>query len=252
MWNLQAHCLQVRYLPEDHTGTQLQDALSVTLEQWDLDKKKLTATTTDSASDIKLACQLLKWRRSNCFGHNLDLAINKGLNDRRIERALSICRKVEAAFSSSWKRQRNLKDTHVQKGLPQKKLKSDVCTRWGSKADMIGRIVEQQDAIHVVLGQDRKASHLVPTWQDVDVLQSVLKAIESFKDLTDLLSGEKRITCSAIKPLIKVINDKIIIPQDDNSGLALEIKSRIKADLESRYEHSEINLLLDVCAFLDP
>ena len=145
-----------------------------------------------------------------------------------------------------------MKDTQVQKNLPQKKLKGDVCTRWGSKANMIKRIVEQQDAISVVLGQDRKTSHLLPTWQDLDVLQSILKAIEGFKDLTDLLSGEKRITCSAIKPLIKVINDKIVIPQDDDSALTLEIKGRIKADLESRYESSEISLLLDVCSFLDP
>ena len=79
-----------------------------------------------------------------------------------------------------------------------------------------------------------------------------MKAIEGFKDLTDLLSGEKRITCSAIKPLIKVINDKIVIPQDDDSALTLEMKDRIKADLESCYESSEISLLLDVCSFLDP
>ena len=145
-----------------------------------------------------------------------------------------------------------MKDTQVQKNLPQKKLKGDVRTRWGSKVNMIERIVEQQDAIRVVLGQDRKTSHLLPTWQDLDVLQSILKAIEGFKDLTDLLSREKRITCSAIKPLIKVINDKIVIPQDDDSSLTLEIKGRIKADLESRYESSEISLLLDVCSFLDP
>ena len=117
---------------------------------------------------------------------------------------------------------------------------------------MIKRIVEQQDAIRVVLGQDRKTSHLLATWQDLDVLQSILKAIEGFKDLTDLLSGEKQITCSAIKPLIKVINDKIVIPQDNDSVLTLEIKGRIKADLESRCESSEISLLLDVCSFLDP
>ena len=135
-----------------------------------------------------------------------------------------------AAFSSSWKRQRDLKDTQVQKGLPQKKLKGDICTRWGSKVDMIERIVEQQDAIHVVLGQDPKASHLVPTWQNIDVLQSILKAVEGFKDLTDLLSGEKWITCSAIKPLIKIIN-KIVILQGDNSGLTLEIKRLTLKDI---------------------
>ena len=101
--------------------------------------------------------------------------------------------------------------------------------------DKIGRLLIQQ----------------LPTWQDLDVLQSVLKATEGFKDLTDLLSGEKRITCSAIKPLIRVINDKIVIPQDGDSKLTLKIKGCIKADLASHYENSEINQLLNVCSFLD-
>ena len=60
----------------------------------------------------------------------------------------------------------------------------------GSKADMIERIIEQQDAIHVVLGQNRKVSHFVPSWQDFDILQSVLKAARAVKNLTGLLCVE--------------------------------------------------------------
>ena len=251
-WNLQSHCLQANYMPQDHTGEQLQDALSTSFDEWSLDPNKLVAITTDSGSNNKLACQLLKWKRLSCFGHNLDLAINKGLQDNQIDRALSLCRKVVASFSYSWKRQRDLKEIQQQKDLPLKKLKGDVCTRWGSKADMIERIIEQQDAIRVVLGQDRKVSHLIPSWQDFDVLQSVLEAVRGFKDLTDLLSGEKRVTCSTIKPLIEVVNDKIVTPKDDDTELTLEIKQRIKNDLESRYQNPEMNFLLDKCAFLDP
>ena len=70
------------------------------------------------------------------------------------------------------------------------------------------RIMEQQDVICMVSSQDRKVSHLVPTWQDFDVLESVLEALKGFIDLTDLLLGEKRVICSAIKPLIEVINSK--------------------------------------------
>ena len=35
---------------------------------------------------------------------------------------------------------------------------------------MVARVLEQKSAIRVVLGADRKQSHLVPTWQDMDVL----------------------------------------------------------------------------------
>ena len=55
------------------------------------------------------------------------------------------------------------------KNLPKKKLKGNVVTRWGSKVEMMERIIEQQDAIRLVLSQDRKMSNLVPTWQDLDI-----------------------------------------------------------------------------------
>jgi len=116
---------------------------------------------------------------------------------------------------------------------------------------MIERVMEQQDAIRMVLGQDRKVSHLVPSWQDFDVLQSVLNAVKGFKDLTDLLSSKKRVTFSAIKPLIEVI-DKIVVPRDDDTDLNLEIRECIKSDLDNQYQSDEMSSLLDTCTFLDP
>ena len=59
-------------------------------------------------------------------------------------------------------------------------------------------------------------------------------------------------TCSAIKPLLKVIYDKMVSPKEEDSTLTCEIKSRIKNDLEGRYATAEIYLLLDICSFLDP
>ena len=78
-----------------------------------------------------------------------------------------------------------------------------------------------------------------------------MAAVKPFQGLTDLLSGEKHVTCSAIKPLLKVIDDKMVTLKDEDSTLTCEIKSRIKNDLEGWYASTEINLLLDVCSFLD-
>jgi hypothetical protein len=154
-WTLESHCLQAHYTPEDHT--------SLNLQEWNLEEKNLVAITTDSGSNIKHACNLLKWNRLSCFGHNLDLAINKGLNDHRVNCILAVCQKVIATFSYSWKRKRDLTVAQEQYNLPQKKLKAAVSTRWGSKIDMVVRIIEQRDALRIVLGQDHKTSHLVPT-----------------------------------------------------------------------------------------
>ena len=75
-------------------------------------------------------------------------------------------------------------------------------------------------------------------------------ALKDFDKLTDILSGEKHVTCSAIKPHIKLIGDKYVYQND--SELTLEIKVHIKEDIESCYSSDEINLLCDTCSFLDP
>ena len=38
-------------------------------------------------------------------------------------------------------------------------------------AKMVSRILEQKEAIRLVLSADRSTSNIVPTWQDLDVLQ---------------------------------------------------------------------------------
>ena len=55
---------------------------------------------------------------------------------------------------------------------------------------MMQRTLEQEPVIRRVLSNDRKASHLVPTWQDVDILEGVVKALEPVADFTDMPSGK--------------------------------------------------------------
>ena len=86
-------------MPEAHTGSNLQNTLTSSLDQWNLDPKKQVAVTSDSGANIKQACELLDWQRLSCFGHNLDLAVHKGLDDgkMRIDTVLRKC--SMAAFS---------------------------------------------------------------------------------------------------------------------------------------------------------
>ena len=87
--------LSGNYMPEDHTG----EHLSTSLMKWGLHSTKLVAITTDNGNNSKLPCELLTWMHVSCFGHNLDLAINKGLNDSRVDRVISLCRKALSSFS---------------------------------------------------------------------------------------------------------------------------------------------------------
>ena len=247
-WELKSYCLQMHYLPQDHNATNIKEVLTETLELWKLEAVKLVGITTDSGANVKLACELLNWRRLSCFGHNLNLAIGKGLNDNRIQRALRICRGVVAAFSRSWKKRRDLVAAQEQKNLPIHKLKLDVVTRWGSVYDMVDRQIE---AIRIVLCDDRSSSHLIPSWQDCDILISVTSALKPLKIMTDALSGENCITISAVKPILNHISTELE-EADGDTDMAKEIKERIKVDFELRYLDDDISQLLELTSFLDP
>ena len=114
-WKLQSRCLQIAFMPQDHTADNLSAALSDVLDAWQLSSAKQVAITTDNGSNIELACSNLDWLRSSCFGHNLNLAVRKSVSDSRCVRALAVCKQRVSAFSMSWKKRRDL--IHAQKEL---------------------------------------------------------------------------------------------------------------------------------------
>ena len=67
---------------------------------------------------------------------------------------------------------------------------------------MIERIVEQKEPIRVILGNDRKTAQLVLSWQDTDILDSIVAVQHPLREFTDLLAAEKRVTASAVLPLL--------------------------------------------------
>ena len=75
---------------------------------------------------------------------------------------------------------------------------------------MIARILEQESAIPQGLASDRRCSHLLPNWQDTEVLQSINDVLSPLAEFTDALSGEERGTASAIKPLLYLIQNKTL------------------------------------------
>ena len=75
LWELESYCLQVHFMPENHTGDYLKHALASTLQEWGLEETGQTNKSTDVGSNVRLACTLLGWKRISCFGHNLDLAV---------------------------------------------------------------------------------------------------------------------------------------------------------------------------------
>ena len=100
-WELHSFCLETLPMFTDHTGQNIADTISAILVNWELSEEKLVASTTDSGSNIVSAFQILHVLRISCFGHNLDLAIKKALDNSRVKRAIGRCHSLVELFHRS-------------------------------------------------------------------------------------------------------------------------------------------------------
>ena len=117
---------------------------------------------------------------------------------------------------------------------------------------MASRVLEHEVAICQVLGGDRKYSYLIPTWQDVDFLQSLKAALESLADFTDMLFGEERVTLSTLNTVLQILKTKVLSLEDDDTTLTKDIKSTVLTYLENKYSDSVVSDTLNMSSYFDP
>ncbi|ROL50917.1 Zinc finger BED domain-containing protein 6 [Anabarilius grahami] len=122
-WKIKSACLQTTYFPQDHTGENIAQALRDVTTTWMLNPNGPVAITTDNGANIVCAVQKNNWQMMQCFGHRLHLAIGHGMQDPRITRAISLCKKTVSTFSYSWKKRRELAEVQAQMNLPAHQLK---------------------------------------------------------------------------------------------------------------------------------
>lgn len=174
-----------------------------------------------------------------------------GVKDERIDRAIEVCKKAVSAFSYSWKKIRDMAEVQAELGLPPHQLVTESLTRWGSRQKMIERYLEQERVIVRVLGADKKTRHLVPTWQDLEVLDATNKAIKSLQDFTDALSGEAYVSVSYIKPVLHLFKTILLQREEKDVDLTATIKENIMCYLEQIYSDPENDELLDMASLMD-
>ncbi len=172
--------------------------------------------------------------------------------DKRVERAVGLCKKVVAAFSFSWKKKRDLATAQEELKLPRHKMVTESPTRWGSRQKMVARVIEQHKAISQVLTADKKTRHLVPTWQDTDVLESINEALKPLLEFTDSLSGESYVSVSYLKPVLHLFRTEVLKHSGDDTQLTKDIKTMVIEYLSEKYDDEITDELLDMASLVDP
>ncbi len=85
----------------------------------------------------------------------------------------------------------------------------------------------------------------------MDVLTSVLTALEPLADFTDALSGDLYVTVSYIKPTLKFIENASEAARDD-TNLTADLKARVQADFQKCYTSETAQTILNTTTWLDP
>ena len=81
------------------------------------------------------------------------------------------------------------------------------------------------------------------------VLESVNAALSPVAEFTDFMSGKKYVSISAIKPLMRHLEDILLQEKEEKSELTNNIKQRIFEYMESKYSDPSIQDLLNLCTF---
>ena len=69
-------------------------------------------------------------------------------------------------------------------------------------------------------------------WQDIEVFQSINKALTPVANMTNILGGENYVTVSAIKPLLTVMSKKCLAVEDANTPLTKDLKTEVDEDMQ--------------------
>ena len=117
---------------------------------------------------------------------------------------------------------------------------------------MVSQVLEQVPGIRQVLSADWKTSHLVPTWEDIEELESMQKVMKPLADFTDMLSRETHVMLSALRPAPHILKNDVLAESESDTTLTADIKRHILVYLKAKYEESERSELLDGANFLHP
>ena len=234
-WEFAHFVLENKELPVSHTAENLAEALKEILSDWKIQDSKISCTTIDNAANVhKSLADVLQWPYLHCFGHTLNLAVKAGLAVTRISHVQAKCARVVSFFRRSSKAKYVLTEKQKALGLPEHALLQDVCTRWNSTFDMMGRLLEQQAAVCAAV-IELKRMDLLPSGDDLKLVENVIEVLKPFKDITKNVSGEKYTTVSLVKPLLHHLLTQSLKVKTEDPVSIQHMKAAMEENFRSRY-----------------
>jgi hypothetical protein len=250
-WVLKTKCLTTMYVPASHTADTIIDFVKEGLADYNLFIDDMTTVTTDAAANNISACSKMNVKRISCVGHILHNALNNAFSSSaEITNLLKASRKIVSVFSYSHESRKKLEKLKKELKIDCKSLVQDVSTRWGSKYKMLCRLHKCNAAIDQLFVNHRKHRELLLSFEQKDLLSTLVDILQPFSTLTDLLSGDTMVTVSSIMPTLHHIQS--LCECDGEEGeVAERIKNCVWDYFSQRFINRELNMYYGSATMLD-
>ncbi|GAA6092479.1 E3 SUMO-protein ligase ZBED1-like [Tachysurus ichikawai] len=175
------------------------------------------------------------------FAETLQRSFTVSLHNSAFDNILAKCRKVVGHFKHSPASAAELEQKQIELGQKKESLIQNIPTRWNSTLDMIKSVRRNEQPLRDVLTtHNTKIS--MPTTAEMDKLQKLEMLLEPCRYVTELLGGEKYVSCSVVLPAFCHLS-RVMESSDDDPAYVVKFKSTFRTDLETRKENANIAYL---------
>lgn len=134
--------LQTEHFHGSLSGENVGLELTNCMLNWGI-KDKVNVITSDNASNMTVAIEVVGVQKLGCLANTLNLASNKAMSLPLLQRVLAKVRSVVTFFYKSNIATEVLQEKQLAFQLPKHKLINDCNTRWNSTYQMLKRFLKQ-------------------------------------------------------------------------------------------------------------
>ncbi|RVE68512.1 hypothetical protein OJAV_G00093430 [Oryzias javanicus] len=247
-WQLRSTALTVMKTEERHFASVCAEHFLDVARQWGVEEK-VSTLTTDSARNMIAAARQLPFEHVPCVAHCIHRVITVCLHNSPFDSTLAKCRKLVGHFKHSPANFAELEQKQIAHDQKKESLAQDVTTRWNSTLEMIKRILRNVEPLRDALAE-HATNVTMPTPAELDKLKKLEEVLEHCKFISELLGGEKFVSCSVVLPALCHLSRVMETSEDDPAYLA-KFKKNFTAEMESRKPKMNIAWLRMATA-LDP
>ena len=94
-----------------------------------------------------------------------------------------------------------------------------------------------------------KKTDLIPSDTEITSMEVFVEIMRPIVEIIQVIGGEKRVTISAVRPLLHKLMNKHLAVKPSDATLVKNIKSALMNDLNSRYANVATETLLNKACF---